>query len=171
MLEKWGGGVNYPDEYDDIVNRNIGTSEDKTLLYIALASDNKNFNLPTNPIYDKMFVSFESKKINPQYKNLFTIENYKSISLPYVVLLKDGSTKTVLLKAGSTKTIYGIAKSSLINPSILKPDFIIVKIEPDLLTLYKESKRKIQQRLYDGEKIDITILPQNIIKDITITID
>ena len=118
-----------------------------------------------------MFVSFESKKINPQYKNLFTIENYKSISLPYVVLLKDGSTKTVLLKAGSTKTIYGIAKSSLINPSILKPDFIIVKIEPDLLTLYKESKRKIQQRLYDGEKIDITILPQNIIKDITITID
>ena len=69
IVRKMRGGVNYPDEYDDIVNRNIGTSEDKTLLYIALASDNKNFNLPTNPIYDKMFVSFESKKINPQFKS------------------------------------------------------------------------------------------------------
>ena len=108
-----------------------------------------------------MYVSFTSVHKNPQYKQLFTINNYLSISLPYVVLNKDGTTRT----------IYGIAQSGLIKNSILKPDFIIVKIEPDLLTLYKESKRKLQKKLLDGEKIDLAILPETIKIDITKTID
>jgi hypothetical protein len=107
-----------------------------------------------------MYVSFtSSKKEITQHQNLFNISNYTSITLPYNVLLNDGSTK---------KTIYGTAHSILYKP-ILGKSYIIVKIEPNTLTLYNQSKRNIQQRLLDGEKIDLSILPDGIKNDITMT--
>jgi len=106
-----------------------------------------------------MYVSFtSSKKEITQYKNLFTINNYTSIILPYVVLLNNGSNET----------IYGTAHSILFTP-IVGASYIIVKIEPNTLTLYNQSKRNIQQRLLDGEKLDLSILPDRIKNDITIT--
>jgi len=151
-----GGGVNYPDKYDETINTNIG-DKDKTLFYIALAKDNNNFRLPINPNYSQMYVSFtSSKKEITQHQTLFKISNYTSITLPYVVLLNDGSNKT----------IYGMAQSIHFEP-IIGASYIIVKIEPNTLTLYNQSKRNIQQRLFDGEKIDLSTLPKGIQNDIT----
>jgi len=106
-----------------------------------------------------MYVSFNSSKETiTHYKNLFTIPKYTSITLPYVILLNDGSNKI----------IYGMSHSILFKP-IFGESAIIVKIEPTILALYYQSKRNIQQQLLNGEKIDLSILPDEIQNDITIT--